>query len=273
MSENGQKHYDLTVRGRRFEGGTHVMGILNADPQSFFEGSRALGIESAVSRAGAMLAEGAEILDVGGQSTRPGASVLPADEEEARVVPVIRALRVAYPSAILSVDTFYASVAAAAAEAGADMINDVSCLADEHMPALIAHFGLAAVVMHNRRGSKTRDMFEDKIKGLELAVQKLRAAGVREDKIMLDGGIGFNLSRDEDVELLARYGELIQHFDLPLLLGASRKSFLGGERADDRLPATLNTTALATKTGALFVRVHDVAENVRAIRETVREMH
>ena len=263
MSE--KRRYDFNVRGRIFEGGTHVMGILNATPDSFFCDSRAEGVAAALARANIMLFEGAEILDIGGQSTRPNASALSADEEEKRVVPVIRALKETYPDALLSVDTFYASVAEEAAKAGADMLNDVSCLADENMAAVVGKYGLAVCVMHNRRGSKVGDMFEDKRQGLQVAIEKLLAAGVKRDKILLDGGIGFNLSREEDIKLLARYGELIDAFEFPFLLGASRKSFLGGE-VQDRLSATLDTTMQATKMGALFVRVHDVKENVETIK-------
>lgn len=264
---NCGKRYRLNVGGTLFEGGTHIMGILNATPDSSFEGSRALDVQTAVASAGIMLLDGVEILDIGGQSTRPGARAIPSDEEEGRVVPVIRALKEAYPNALLSVDTFYASVAEEAAKAGADMVNDVSCLADADMAAVVARRGLAVCVMHNRRGSKTQDMFEDKLAGLGHAIDRLLMAGVGRDKILLDGGIGFNLSREEDVELLARYGELIQNFEFPFLLGASRKSFLGGESARDRLPATLETTRRAAQAGALFVRVHDVKENAEALRE------
>ncbi len=259
------KRYDFDVRGRKFEGGTHVMGILNATPDSFFCESRTESVEFALARANIMLFEGAEILDIGGQSTRPGGEVVCADEEQRRVIPVIRALRDAYPDALLSVDTFYASVAEEAAKAGADMINDVSCLADKDMAAVVAKYGLAICVMHFRRGSKVADMLEDKKRGLQIAIDRLLAAGVERNKILLDGGIGFNLSREEDVELLERYGELIEAFEYPFLLGASRKSFLGGD-VRDRLPATLDTTRRATEQGALFVRVHDVKENVEAIR-------
>ncbi len=181
------------------------------------------------------------------------------------MIPVVRALREAYPDAPLSVDTFYALVAEEAAKAGADMINDVSCLSDEDMAATILKYGLAVCVMHNRRKNSAADLMSDKLNGLKAACDKLTFAGVSEDKILLDGGIGFNLSAEEDRELLLRYGELIRSFDLPFLLGASRKSFLGGD-VRDRLPATLETTALATKAGALFVRVHDVAENAAAIK-------
>lgn len=144
------------------------------------------------------------------------------------------------------------------------MINDVSCFADENMAKTIAKHGLSVCVMHNRRRSENRDMFEDKIEGLTLAADKLLETGTPADKILLDGGIGFNLSREEDVELLVRYGELAEHFDHPFLMGASRKSFLGG-RVEDRLPASLEAVKLAVKFGVLFVRVHDVAQSAQAI--------
>ncbi len=260
------RSYHFTVRGKVFEGGTHIMGILNATPDSFFEGSRVYGEDACVRAAGAQLADGAEILDIGGQSTRPCAEQVSAEEEARRVIPIIRALRSAYPLAPISVDTFYASVAEEAAKAGADMINDVSCLSDEGMAEVMAKFGLAALVMHNRRGSKVEDMFEDKISGLGAAVRKLLQAGVDKTKIMLDGGIGFNLSRAEDVRLLTEYDRLIDGFEYPFLLGASRKSFLGGLLAEDRLPATLDTTALAARMGALFIRVHDVKQNAEILK-------
>ena len=245
------------VKNKTFESGTHVMGILNANNTSFFGFSRIDGDE--IAKAGKMLLDGAEIIDIGGQSTAPGAVRESELEEASRVLPVLERIRAEYPDAILSVDTFYSSVAEEALSMGADMINDVSCLGDKYMASVVAKYGASICVMHNRRGSRNKDMWLDKELGLMKATDTLIKAGVDKDKILVDGGIGFNLSHDEDRALLERYDRL-HDIGYPLLLGASRKSFLGGE-VESRLTATLDTTKLAVKQGVLFVRVHDVKEN------------
>ena len=245
------------VKDKVFEKGTHVMGILNANTTSFFGFSRIDGDE--ISKAEKMLRDGAEIIDIGGQSTAPGAIKESALEEASRVLPVLESLRGEFPDAILSVDTFYSSVAEEALALGADMINDVSCLGDKYMAEVVAKYGASICVMHNRRGSKSKDMWLDKELGLMKATDTLLSAGVDRNKIIVDGGIGFNLNHDEDRALLEKYNNL-NTIGYPLLLGASRKSFLGGE-VETRLTATLDTTKLAVKQGVLFVRVHDVKEN------------
>lgn len=247
----------FVVKDKVFEKGTHVMGILNANSTSFFGFSRIDGDE--ISKAEKMLRDGAEIIDIGGQSTAPGAVRESALEEASRVLPVLETLRAEFPKAILSVDTFYSSVAEEALALGADMINDVSCLGDKYMAEVVAKYGASICVMHNRRGSKNKDMWLDKELGLMKATDTLLSAGVDRNKIIVDGGIGFNLSHDEDRALLEKYSSL-ETIGYPLLLGASRKSFLGGE-VETRLTATLDTTKLAVKQGVLFVRVHDVKEN------------
>ena len=247
----------FVVKDKVFEKGTHVMGILNANTTSFFEFSRIDGDE--ISKAEKMLRDGAEIIDIGGQSTAPGAIKESALEEASRVLPVLESLRGEFPDAILSVDTFYSSVAEEALALGADMINDVSCLGDKYMAEVVAKYGASICVMHNRRGSKNKDMWLDKELGLMKATDTLLSAGVDRNKIIVDGGIGFNLNHDEDRALLEKYNNL-NTIGYPLLLGASRKSFLGGE-VETRLTATLDTTKLAVKQGVLFVRVHDVKEN------------
>lgn len=245
------------VKDKTFESGTHVMGILNANNTSFFALSRIFDDE--VARAEKMLRDGAEIIDVGGQSTAPKAVKISEIEEASNVLPVVERLREALPDAIISVDTFYSSVADEALSLGADMINDVSLLGDKRMAEVVAKHGASICVMHNRRGSKNPDMWLDKELGLMKATNTLLRAGVDHDKIILDGGIGFNLSHDEDRQLLERYSRL-DALGYPLLLGASRKSFLGGE-VENRLSATLDTTRIAVKQKILFVRVHDVKEN------------
>ena len=247
----------FTVKNKVFENGTHVMGILNANNTSFFGFSRIDGDE--VSKAEKMLCDGADIIDIGGQSTAPGAVRESELEESSRVLPVIEKLRAEFPDAILSVDTFYSAVAEEALTLGADMINDVSCLQDKYMADVVAKYGASICVMHNRRGSRNKDMWLDKELGLMKATDTLLRAGVDKDKIIIDGGIGFNLSHDEDRLLLEKYNRL-EDLGYPLLLGASRKSFLCGE-VETRLTATLETTKLAVAQKVLFVRVHDVKEN------------
>lgn len=264
--ENLRK-YDFQIGGKRFESGTHIMGILNATPDSFFSASR-VG-ENAVKRAKEMLASGAEVLDIGGQSTRPNSEPVSALEEMSRVLPVVEAIRAECPDALISVDTYYPEVAEAVIAAGAHMINDVSCLEYADLARVIAEGGVSVCVMHNRRKSKIADMFLDKEIGLSAAIKTLEKAGIDKNKILLDGGIGFNKSKDEDWQLLNDYDKLIDYFDeYPLLLGTSRKSMFGGE-PETRLTATLDSTALAVKQGVLFVRVHDVKEN-KAVIDALR---
>ncbi len=255
--------YNFKAGNKTFTGGTHVMAILNATPDSFYSASRLQ--DDAVKRAGEAIAQGAAIIDIGGQSTRPSAKPVGALEEMGRVLPAVEAVRASYPEAVISVDTFYTEVAGACVEAGADMINDVSCLRAEGMARLIADTGVSACIMHDRRSSKIEDLFLDKQLGLERAVSQLLSAGVRADRILLDGGIGFNKNNGEDWELLRGYGRLMDEFpEYPFLLGTSRKSMFGGE-ADSRLSATLDSTALAVREGVLFVRVHDVSDNKAVI--------
>ncbi len=228
------------------------MGILNATPDSFFAESRIA--DDAVKRAGDMLACGAEVIDIGGQSTRPNSSPISAIEELSRVLPVVEAVRAEYNNALISVDTYFPEVAEAVLLAGANMINDVSGLEYPEIAQIVAKFGASICVMHNRRKSKTPDLFLDKELGLSKCVRQLLLAGVEKNKIMLDGGIGFNKSKEEDWALLKGYGSLLDYFDdYPFLLGTSRKSMFGGE-VETRLSATLDSTSLAVRQGVLFVR-------------------
>lgn len=250
------------VRGRKFDTGTHVMGIINVTPDSFFAASRTAA-EDAAERAVRMVKDGAAVIDIGAQSTRPGAREVSAIEELSLLLPALESVRAA-TDAPVSVDTFYPEVAEAALATGADMINDVSCLRYPGMAETAARYGASLCIMHDRRGSKVKDLMTDKLTGLTAAAEKALRAGVAAEKILLDGGIGFNLSREEDI-FLAEHYDLLSAAGYPLLMGASRKSFLGGE-PETRLTATLECTARAARKGVLFVRVHDVKENVLAIK-------
>lgn len=254
-----ERHYDFHVGNEVFESGTHVMAILNVTPDSFFAGSR--HAHDAVETAKKFLEQGAEIIDIGGQSTRPGAQSVSALEEMARVLPAVESIKKEFPNALVSVDTFYPDVAQAAIDVGADMINDVSCLLDKNLAKVVAQNDVAICVMHDRRKSGIPDLFFDKETGLMRAVDTLLSLGLDKKRILLDGGIGFNKSNDEDWQLLNDYDKLLDMFEeYPFLLGTSRKSMFGGT-PETRLSATLDSTMLAVKQGVLFVRVHDVKEN------------
>jgi dihydropteroate synthase len=251
---------------------TYVMGILNLSPDSF-SGDGLPDVTAAVAQARAFAAAGADLLDVGGESTRPGAAPLPADQEQARVVPVIAALRDAVPLPI-SVDTYKASVAAAALAAGACVVNDVTALrADPAIATVAAEHGAALVLMHNRPAPVARgplgghnpevayaDLLGEILRELRAAVAQAEAAGVPPAQVWIDPGIGFGKTREQNLELLARLGEF-RALGRPVLLGTSRKSVIGltlNLPTDQRVEGTAATIALGIRAGADVVRVHDV---------------
>ncbi len=257
-----------------------VMGVVNVTPDSFSDGGRWLDADAAVAHGLALLAEGADLLDVGGESTRPGADRVPEDEEQRRVLPVVEALAAA--GAVVSVDTMRASTALAAVEAGASVVNDVSGgLADPGMAAAVAATQATFVAMHWRGHSTVMDSlarYGDVVQDVaaELLARRdaLVAAGLRPDRVVLDPGLGFAKGADHNWTILARLDELTA-LGHPVLVGASRKRFLGSLLADDdgtpapveaRDHATAAVTALAARAGAWCVRVHDVAPSADAVR-------
>ena len=258
--------------------GTAVLGILNVTPDSFHDGGEYEAVEAAVKRAEAMLSAGADIIDIGGESTRPGAEPVPVDTEIDRVVPVIE--RVAELGAPISVDTRKAAVADAALAAGADIVNDVSELADPAMPATIADHDASLILMHSHSVPVDPDsnpVYDDVVEDIleELTEQILRAerAGVDRNRIVVDPGCGFGKSAAESYELIERVAEF-EALGCPVMVGHSRKSmFAGADVADDgRLAPTLAGTAIAADRGVDVVRVHDVAENVAAIRAVTGQL-
>ena len=254
-----------------------VMGILNITPDSFFAGSRLDGLQAVVRRAGEMLAAGAGILDIGGESTRPGSDSVSAAEEQKRVLPVIEAVRRAYPEAVISVDTYRASTARQALAAGADIINDISAMeADEDMLAAVAESKAPIILMHMRGTPKNmqqnchyQNVVEEVAVYLAGRAGLLRQAGVGPEKIILDPGIGFAKDVQQNLLLMRDLG-MLTGFGYPVLLAASRKStvgaVLGGIPAEERLAGTLAVSCQAVYAGAQLVRVHDVRENVQAVR-------
>jgi dihydropteroate synthase len=267
----------LAIGPRTFRWGerTYVMGIVNVTPDSFSgdgllaPGSGEPAVDRAVAQATAMAAEGADILDVGGESTRPGHADVDTADELARVVPVVAAIRNALPDMPISIDTTKPEVAEAALNAGADAINDVwGVAADDAMLRVAATHETPIVLMHNRAEARYTNLIAEILADLEAAIERAVRAGVEWGRIVVDPGIGFgktavhNLAVLRDLEAFRRLGR-------PVLLGASRKSTLGKVLdlpADQRLEATLATTAIAIAAGIDLVRVHDVQANVRVAR-------
>jgi dihydropteroate synthase len=267
-------HPDL---GRR----TLVMGVLNVTPDSFSDGGMYADVDAAVEHARAMVAEGADLLDIGGESTRPATfadrSPLPPEEEIRRVVPVITRLAAEFPSVPISIDTYKADVAEAALDAGARLINDIGGLAfDPGMAALAAHRGAPVIIMH--LPGKPRDIPADPHYGEIIAdlsaffraqIAHARAAGIPDEHILLDPGIGFGKTAAHNLEILRRLPEL-KALGYPLVVGSSRKRFIGKvlgiDDPRDRLEGTAATVAIAIAGGADIVRVHDVRAMVRVAR-------
>jgi len=263
-----------TIGGRTFRWGerTFVMGIVNATPDSF-SGDGLLAtpdpIEAAVAQARRMVDEGADLLDVGGESTRPGHDRVTATEEARRVVPIVRAISAALPGTPISIDTTKPDVAAAALDAGASLLNDIWGVGDDPgMRQLAAQRGVPIVLMHNREEAHYDDLLGEIVADLERAVGRAIQAGVAPGNILVDPGFGFGKSPEDNLEVLRELTRL-GHLGLPVLLGTSRKSTLGlvlDLPLEDRLEATIATTVLGIAAGVDLVRVHDVRANVRAAR-------
>lgn len=259
----------MRIGARLFDGpGPFVMGIVNATPDSFSDGGRFLDPEAAVAHALRLAGEGADLVDLGGESTRPGATPVSAEEELRRVVPVIAALRARGFALPISVDTWKARVARAALAAGADLVNDVSGLADPDMGAVVAAAGVPVVLQHMRgtfadmaAHATYADLLGEVAAELRAALARADAAGIPRERVVLDPGLGFAKTPEQSLELLARVGEL-RSLGRPLLVGPSRKGFIGkvtGAPAGERLPGTLAAVAACVLAGVELVRVHDVA--------------
>ena len=254
-----------------------VMGIVNVTPDSFSDGGRYLDPGAAVARCLELLGEGADLVDLGGESTRPGSVDVPADEQWRRLEPVLRGLRAARPDTVVSVDTRSPEVARRALATGAQIVNDVSAHSDPAMGEVVAGARAGLVLMHMRGTPETmqQDTMYDDVSAEVAAYLRTRmarawAAGVANEAIALDPGIGFGKSAAGSLELLARLPELAA-LDRPVLVGASRKSFLARLTGDDgppqdRVAASLAAASIAVFEGAHILRVHDVAATVRVAR-------
>ncbi len=249
---------------------TYVMGILNVTPDSFSDGGKYTETELALKKAEEMLHDGADIIDIGGESTRPGYAPVSIEEEIERVVPVIEKIK-ANLDVPVSLDTYKAEVAKAGMMAGADLINDIKGLqGSPEMASLIAEYKVACSIMHNREFMNYNHFMTDVQNDLFKYIETARQAGVADDKIIIDPGVGFAKTHEQNLEIINRL-EQFHCFGYPILLGTSRKSVIGltlDLPVFERVEGTLVTTVMAVMKGCSFVRVHDIKENVRAIRMT-----
>lgn len=264
----GNRDFDTANR-------TYIMGILNVTPDSFSDGGRFNRPDAALFHAEEMIKEGADIIDVGGESTRPGHTVISEEEEMSRVVPVIETITSRFDIPV-SVDTYKSAVAKEAIAAGACLVNDIWGLkADERMADLIAEKNVCCCLMHNRKTAEYEDFLRDMKCDLRESLRLAKAAGIADDKIILDPGIGFGKTYELNLQAMNRLEELHQ-LGYPVLLAASRKSVIGLALelpADDRAEGTMATTVLGVMKGCSFVRVHDIRENKRVIQMTEAILH
>ena len=252
------------------------MGVVNVTPDSFSDGGAFLEAEAAVAQGLRLAFEGADLLDIGGESTRPGADPVPEEEELRRVIPVIEGIRAANPDVRVSIDTSKAAVAAAALDAGADYVNDVTALrGDPDMAALVAERKVDVCLMHMLGTPRTMQddpRYDDVVSEVKAFLEERLAfavgEGIDEARVWLDPGIGFGKTVEHNLELLRRLDEIVA-IGRPVVVGTSRKSFLGklagGRDEAERLPGTIATNVLALERGASVFRVHDVAQNADAL--------
>lgn len=276
----GNKQFDV-------ENKTYVMGILNVTPDSFSDGGKFNEMDKALFHVEEMLGEGMDILDIGGESTRPGYTLLSEEEEILRTVPVIEAVKKRFDVPV-SLDTYKSKVARAGIAAGADLINDIWGLryeadagrtgqvsAECDMARVIAESGLPCCLMHNRKEAVYENYMEDVKADLRESVAIAKRAGIGEDKIILDPGVGFGKTYENNLEII-RCLEQLKELGFPVLLGTSRKSVIGltlDLPAAERVEGTLVTTVMGVMKGCAFVRVHDIKENVRAVKMTEAILH
>ena len=264
----------MQIGNRNFdtENGCYIMGILNVTPDSFSDGGRYSDIDKALKRAEQMIEEGADIIDIGGESTRPGHTQISEHEETERVAPVIEAIKQRMDIPV-SLDTYKYKVAEAGVSAGADLINDIWGLKYDtgEMASLIAEHGIACCLMHNRRDTDYNNFFEDMLSDLAETLVIAEKHGISREKIILDPGVGFAKNLPNNLEAVDRIDELRSRTGYPVLLGASRKSFIGLTLelpCEERLEGTIASTVIGVMKGASFIRVHDIKENLRAVRMT-----
>ena len=260
----------MIIGNKEFGNHTYVMGILNVTPDSFSDGGKFNNIDSALKHTEQLINDGADIIDVGGESARPNYTKISDEEEIERVVPVIEKIKADFDVPV-SIDTYKSKVAAAAVGAGADLVNDIWGLKyDEKMADVIAKHDVACCLMHNRNEAVYDSFLFDFMKDMKECVKIADKAGIARDKIILDPGVGFGKTYEMNLEIIQKL-EIMHEFKLPILLGTSRKSVIGltlDLPADEREEGTLVTTVYAVQKRCAFVRVHDVEKNKRAILMT-----
>jgi dihydropteroate synthase len=246
------------------------MGILNVTPDSFSDGGKWNNIDSALKHTEQMIKDGATVIDVGGESTRPGYTMISDEEEIARVVPIIEKIKAEFDVPV-SVDTYKSAVAEAACKAGADLVNDIwGFKYDEKIAEVTAKYGVACCLMHNRNNTDYKNFTEDVLADLRESIAIAKKYGVADDKIITDPGVGFAKSLENNLEITNKC-EILKTLGYPVLLGTSRKSMIGltlDLPREERVEGTLVTTVMAVEKGCLFVRVHDVLQNKRAVDMT-----
>lgn len=263
----------MKIGNREFQtkGKTYIMGILNVTPDSFSDGGRWTQMNAALRHVEDMLAEGMDILDIGGESTRPGYTLISDQQEIDRVVPVIEAVKERFDVPI-SLDTYKSSVAKAGLSAGVDLINDIWGLKyDPDMADVIAAAGVPCCLMHNRKTDTYNDFFPEMLQDLQETLDLAEKAGINRETIILDPGVGFAKSYENNLECVKKLPDLVAAFHLPVLLGTSRKSMIGlalDLPKEQRVEGTIATSVMAAMSGCMFVRVHDVQANARAVKMT-----
>lgn len=259
----GSKNFDTANH-------TYIMGILNVTPDSFSDGGKFNGMDAAIAHAHQMVEEGVDIIDVGGESTRPGHIQITDEEEIARVTPIIEVLKKEFDVPV-SIDTYKSHVAEAALQAGADLVNDIWGLKyDKKMASVIAKYQAACCLMHNREKAEYQDFLKDFMDDMKECVRLAKAAGIEDDKIILDPGVGFGKTYEMNLEIIDKM-EILNELGYPVLLGTSRKSVIGltlDLPVTQREEGTMVTTVYGVQKGCAFVRVHDVEKNKRAIQMT-----
>ena len=260
----------MIIGNKKFGNHTYVMGILNVTPDSFSDGGKFNNIDSALKHTEQLINDGADIIDVGGESTRPNYTKISDEEEIERVVPVIEKIKANFDVPV-SIDTYKSKVAAAAVGAGANLINDIWGLKyDKNMAEVIAKSGAACCLMHNRKEMNYTDYMNDVLNDLKESIAKAKAVGIDDNRICTDPGVGFAKTYEQNLEIINKL-EMLNTLGYPVLLGTSKKSVIGltlDLPSDERVEGTIATSVLAVVKNSLFVRVHNVKENKRAILMT-----
>ena len=265
----------MIIANKDFKDHTYIMGILNVTPDSFSDGGKFSDLDSALKRTEEMIRQGADVIDIGGESTRPGYTHISTDEEIQRVCPVIEKIKENFDLPV-SIDTYHHDTAQAAIKSGADMINDIWGLRYDsgEMAATAAKYGVPVCLTHNKREPVYTDFLKDVPTELSESIDIAVKAGISRDKLMIDPGIGFAKSYEQNLILTGNL-QVLDKLQIPVVLGTSRKSMIGlalDLPSDQRIEGTIVTTVIAVQRGCLFVRVHDILQNKRAITMTEKLM-